>query len=134
MTSDRTEETVSRSHLRHWAWCIALVLALASWRMDGSATNWLLKALASALFVLATLWPSALSTPYCLFMAITYPARWAINLTLLAAVYYGVLTPVALCVRLWRADGLQCRFDPDLASYWQPRAKAADRSSYYRQF
>ena len=32
MPSDRTEETVSRAHLRHWAWFVALVLALASWR------------------------------------------------------------------------------------------------------
>jgi hypothetical protein len=134
MPSDRTDETVSRAHLRHWAWFVALVLALVSWRIDGAAKSWILKAAASALFVLGTLWPFALSTPYRLFMVITYPARRSVDLVLLAAVYYGVLTPVAWCVRFWRADGLQCRFDPSLASYWQPRAKGADRGSYYRQF
>jgi hypothetical protein len=129
-----TGETVSRSHLRHFAWCIALVLALAAWRLNTSAESWVLKVSAGALFALGTLWPSALKMPHRVLMAITYPVRWIANWGLLALVYYGVLTPVAYCVRFRRPDGLQCRLDTDATTYWQRRAKVVDRGSYYRQF
>lgn len=134
MELDRTGEIVSRSQLRHFAWCVSLILALAAWRVNTSAESWLLKAAAGAVFALGTLWPAALTMPHRVFMVVTYPVRWAANWMLLAVVYYGVLTPVAFCVRLWRPDGLQCRLDPDAATYWQPRAKVVDRGRYYRQF
>jgi hypothetical protein len=135
MDLDHTGEMASRSQLRHLAWGIALILALAAWRVNMSAGSWLLKAAAGAVFALGTLWPSALAKPHRVLMVITYPVRWAANWVSLAVVYYGVLTPVAFCVRLWRPDGgLQCRLDADAATYWQPRAKVVDRGSYYRQF
>jgi hypothetical protein len=134
MDLEKTAEIVSRSQLRHFAWCISLVLALAAWGVNTSAESWLLKAAAGAVFALGTLWPAALTMPHRVLMAVTYPVRWAANWILLAVVYYGVLTPVAFCVRLWRPDGLQCRLDADAATHWQPRAKVVDRGRDYRQF
>jgi hypothetical protein len=134
MQFDSTDEIVSRSQLRHFAWCASLILALAAWRLNASAESWLLKVAAGAVFALGTLWPAALTLPHRVLTLATYPLRWTANWMLLAVVYYGVLAPVAFCVRLWRPDGLQCRLDADATTYWQRRAKVVDRGSYYRQF
>jgi hypothetical protein len=134
MDLDRTAEIVSRSQLRRFAWCVSLILAMAAWRLNASVESGLLKAAAGAVFALGTLWPAALTMPHRVLMVVTYPVRWMANWMLLAVVYYGVLTPVAFCVRLWRPDGLQCRVDTDATTYWQPRAKVVERGSYYRQF
>ena len=45
----------------------------------------------------------------------------AINLILMAAVFYGVFTPVAALMRLAGRDSLGIRPDPDAETYWKSR-------------
>lgn len=53
---------------------------------------------------------------------------------LLGLVYYGVLTPIGLVLRLLNRCPLRKGFDRDRASYWEDAREITDPQRYYRQF
>ena len=63
----------------------------------------------------------------------TYPVGLVVSHILLGLVYYGVLTPVGLVLRLTGHDPLGRRFDRAAPSYWRRRAAAPDTAAYFRQ-
>lgn len=63
-----------------------------------------------------------------------FPIGWVVSHILLAVVYYGVLTPIGLLLRLRGYDPLQRRLDRDADSYWREREQKDDKNRYFRQF
>ena len=63
----------------------------------------------------------------------TYPIGLAVSSVVLVTLYYVVLTPIGLILRLCRYDPLGRRFDRQSGSYWQPRAVRRNPASYFRQ-
>lgn len=63
-----------------------------------------------------------------------HPLGLVTSTIVLAAVYYLVVTPIALVLRLTRRDPLERKFDPNAHSYWQARERRRDPASYFRQF
>jgi hypothetical protein len=63
-----------------------------------------------------------------------YPLGWVVSHGLLAAVYYGLVTPTGLILRACRRDPLKRRLDRDAPSYWEPRPPEPDPERYFRQF
>ncbi len=57
--------------------------------------------------------------------------RRALETTVLAVLFFGLLTPVALVARRVRADPLQRGFS-DRSSYWQDRQEPAESSLFRR--
>src|SRR5207248_2430156 len=66
-------------------------------------------------------------------MAITYPIGWAVSHLLMAIVFYLVITPVGLLMRLLGRDPLNRAFDPARQSYWIQHDPAASSDRYFRQ-
>jgi hypothetical protein len=64
---------------------------------------------------------------------VTFPIGFVISQVILASVYYFVLTPIGLCMRLFRYDPLSRRFDPKLDSYWTRRPRGNQIDGYFRQ-
>jgi ABC-type uncharacterized transport system permease subunit len=62
------------------------------------------------------------------------PLAWSISTLLLVLVYYLVLTPIGLLMRVVGRDPLQQKFDRGAASYWVKRSKTANSERYFRQF
>jgi hypothetical protein len=62
------------------------------------------------------------------------PIGWVVSRLILGIVYFVVLTPIGLVLRLTKGDPLQQRFDPSASTYWTPREPARDTSRYFRQF
>ncbi len=67
-------------------------------------------------------------------MYAAFPIAWVVSHAILTAVFFLVLTPVALVLRLMGRDPLQRSPDPSLGSYWVARGKAKDVSRYFRQY
>jgi protein-S-isoprenylcysteine O-methyltransferase Ste14 len=67
-------------------------------------------------------------------MYAAYPMGWVVSHVLLAVVFFGVLTPIGLAMRLFREDPMHRRLDRAARSYWVERRPAADVSRYFRQF
>ncbi len=62
------------------------------------------------------------------------PVGIVVSYIVLATIYYAVLTPVGLLLRLGGFDPLSCRFQREIDSYWIPRRPPAGRDRYFRQF
>ncbi len=65
---------------------------------------------------------------------VTFPLGWFLSHAVMAAVYFLVVTPIALLVRLVGHDPLQRRWDPSAPSYWVRRGPEGDVRRYFRQF
>ena len=78
--------------------------------------------------------PAAVRPIYMFWMALALPIGWVVSHVILAVVYFGVFTPVALVFRLIGRDALQRRFDPAAPSYWVARDASASSENYLNQF
>jgi hypothetical protein len=67
-------------------------------------------------------------------MLAAQPIGWTLSHLVLGVVYYLVLTPIGLIMRLVGRDPMQRRFDPATDSYWIERAPRTDPSRHFRQF
>ena len=63
-----------------------------------------------------------------------FPIGWVISYTLLAAIYYLIVTPIGLFMRLLGRDPLQRQLDHTTESYWAPYIGAEKKSRYFQQF
>ena len=65
---------------------------------------------------------------------IVLPIAWTVSLLVLAAVFYGLLTPLGLMFRLMGRDVLDRRPDPEQDTYWQGKPAAESPRRYLRQY
>lgn len=113
---------------------VALVGAIAYFRFDAprvAAVLWI----AGAPFPLLYGMVPALRVPmYLGWMRLFFPLGWLVSHLVLAVLFYLVVTPVAVIVRLFRHDPLHRRWDPSVRSYWTEHRTGEDVSRYLRQF
>ena len=64
----------------------------------------------------------------------TFPIGWTISHLLMAVIYYGVLTPIGLVLRLCGKDPVEKEIDSGRSSYWVEHPTKTDASRYFRQF
>ncbi len=79
-------------------------------------------------------WPAFARTVFIGWMSAGEPIGWTISHLILAIIFYLVITPIGVVMRLLGRDPMQRRFEPNAASYWSPRKQVNDVKRYYRQF
>ncbi len=91
---------------------------------------------AAALLIAGIGWaaPRLMRAVYLGLVYATLPVALVVSLLVLLLVYYLVLTPTGLLMRLFGYDPMHRRFDPDAQTYWLPRQQDEDVSRYFRQF
>jgi hypothetical protein len=67
-------------------------------------------------------------------MVLAFPIGWTVSRLVLAAVFYGLFTPIGLVFRLMGRDPLARRPPHDVVSYWTEKPDRADVRRYFRQF
>jgi hypothetical protein len=100
----------------------AKIAAYVCWALAGGS-------LAGSLTV-----PEALRPLYVTLTAVSLPIGFVVSHLLMAVVFYGLLTPIALFFKIVGRDALQRRLEPSAKSYWQTRSVVEDRARYFRQF
>jgi hypothetical protein len=136
---DEVPTRVPERTLREFAaLCLVVFLGLfaLNWYRHQYAPNlagWLAAAMAMLVGLPGLMRPNSIRPVYLLAMAMTKPIGHVVGLGLLAVVYYGVLTPVALAFRLSRRDGLG-RFRPSAKTYWIDHMSTDDVRLYLRQY
>jgi hypothetical protein len=78
--------------------------------------------------------PGLIRPVFLAWMAAAYPIGWTVSHTLLAIIYYLLMTPIGWIMRAVGYDPLQRRFDRGAHSYWVPVEPADSKSRYFRQF
>lgn len=111
-----------------------LVGALLHWRFDlprAARVVWTAGAGLAALYYAA---PPLRRPIYLGWIYAFFPLGWVLSHILLGTIYYLVLTPIGLIMRLFGRDPLRRRFEPDAETYWIEYAAGQDPKRYFRQF
>ncbi len=117
-----------------WLLFLGLLASWQGWERDNHTTAVILAPLALAVGVPGLVRPSLVRPVFVGAMIATFPIGWLVSKVLLAVVYYGLFTPIALGFRWSGRDVLARRRNPDATTYWTPKPAPADSRSYFRQF
>jgi hypothetical protein len=122
----------SANELRVFALGVGALVAGLAWIYR--LPTWPTWALSAAAFAACSAGLPLLAWPfYWLLLVVTLPVRWLLSPLLLALLYFGVLTPIALLLRITGRDALG-RIDRSTASYWVERDSQPDLASYFRRY
>ena len=106
------------------------------WLRSGQTTGpAILFGAASSVGALGLAVPRAVRWAYVGWMVAVWPIGCATSYLLLAGIFFGVITPIGLCLRLLGRDPMHKAFDRSVTTYWIPRSpEEPDSSRYFRQF
>ena len=62
-----------------------------------------------------------------------FPIGFVVSHVMLCVIYYFVLTPCGLLMRLCRYDPMHRKLDPSAKTYWIEREPTTDTNRYFRQ-
>ncbi len=138
MSLIRINREPSRRQLAIFAVGWTLSLALIGWLFplqmgDISLRDicWILAVVVPAIGLAV---PGFLKGTYLVSAYAALPIGLVVSYLILGVIYYLVLTPVGLLLKLRRYDPLNRRFEPRLDTYWIEREASADTDRYFRQF
>ena len=116
------------------AWLVFLgILGWTLWKRGAHTSAITIWALAAGVPAVGAAAPSVLRWAFLGLSYATYPIGIVVSYVALAVLYYGVVTPVGLAMRLLRHDPLDRRFDPGARSYWLARTRKKPTESYFNQ-
>lgn len=83
---------------------------------------------------LGLLFPRHLRPIYVGWIMLAYPIGWVVSQAMLLLMFYGIITPTAIIMRLTGRDVL-CRKRPvRRESFWVPKETPSDIARYFRQY
>ena len=94
-----------------WLWSGALVVALAGFIM-----------------------PAFMRLVFLGMSYLAWPIGWTISHLVLAVVYYVLITPIGLIMKMAGRDPMARQLDRDADSYWKEHRPIEDAARYFRQF
>jgi hypothetical protein len=78
--------------------------------------------------------PTCIRPFYVVWLAIAMPIGWTVSHVILLIMYYLVLTPMGLIMRVCGYDPLQRRFDRSAKTYWRDQEQSGSPEQYFKQF
>jgi hypothetical protein len=120
-----------------WGWLPAACLVLAAWvgfRHEAWSTSALLAGAAMASVLLGALAPRAARALFLGWMWAAYPIGWLASHAAIAGIYFLLVAPLGLVMRIAGRDPLGLKLDRQAETYWRPRSASRDPSRYFRQF
>lgn len=90
--------------------------------------------LATSVGLVGLVFPRAVRPIFVGWMMLAFPIGWAVSHLMLVLMFFGVITPLAIVLRL-RGRDLLCRKPAaDRPSFWLPKTTPTDLRRYFRQF
>lgn len=113
--------------------CFLFFGGIAAW---GWGASWApVSAGASAVLgLLGAVAPNALRGFFVGWMAAVSPIGWTISQLLMGSIFFLLITPIGLVMRMMGHDPMLRSFDPAATTYWAEREPRTDPKSYFRQF
>ena len=111
------------------------IVGVLVWRRTGSLTSgWVLWAAGGSLSALFAVWPASRRRIYLGWMYAVYPIGWTLSHLLLGVVYFVIMTPIGLALRVLGRDPLERSFDRTATTYWVRHTPVQRIERYVRQF
>ena len=118
-----------------WLVFFAAVAAVMWFKLHSLVVTGTLACLAAVVPAVGWAVPAFMRLVYVGMSILAWPIGFVVSHLLLAAVFYLLVTPIGLIMRLVGYDPMHRRFDPEATSYWIARDGAArEPKSYFRQF
>ena len=111
-----------------------LVGAISYWRTGSTGVPRYVLTLGALVALVYYALPPLRRWVYLGWMYLAFPIGWVVSHVALAAVYYLVVTPIGLAMRLLGRDPLDRRFDRSTTTYWIRHDPGAELKRYFRQF
>jgi hypothetical protein len=133
------QQAISERTLRQFGLlCLGVLGAWAYWEgFHRERVVWFvgLASLGVLLGLLGLLRPQALRPLFSVLMAITLPIGVVVSNVILAVLFHGVFTPIALIFRLLGRDPLgRRRLPAGYGTYWKPYPATTQPRRYFRQY
>lgn len=106
-----------------------ITLRGGSWRLAGEILG-----LAAAAGIVGVFSPRLMRPVFIAWTCAAFPIGWTVSHLLLAIVYYLVITPLGLVMRVAGRDKLNLRMDRPADTYWTARPPPPPAERYFRQF
>ena len=113
-----------------WGWVAFLVYRRAEMPRVAIA----IAAVAVVISILGLFSPAFMRRVWIAMMVGLSPIGWVLSHVILAFIYYLVLTPVGLALRLAGRDPLHRRLDREAKTYWIDRGSEPPVDRYFRQY
>jgi len=107
---------------------------ISVWKFDARPVAIWVWAIGGGVIVLYYLIPALRRAIFMAWLGMVFPIGWLLSHALLSVVFYLVVLPIGLMLRLFRYDALHRRFDPKAPSYWIKRSSSTEPKRYFRQF
>ena len=128
----------SKKELRVFGLCALAFLCLVGWmvfRRTGSLpVAGAVAGLGVVLAGLALTVPQVLRPVWVVLMVVNYPIGWVVTHVVMALIFYLVVTPVGVIMRLTGRDPMERAFDRSAKTYWKPRRPDSGSARYFRQY
>ena len=106
-----------------------------SWREAGlSRETLVLWSLAWIIPATGLIRPVILRATFIIASYITLPIGLVVSWIILMVIYYLILTPIGIVLRMTGYDPMRRNFNPDAETYWVPRNPGTDSERYFKQF
>ena len=116
-----------------WVVFFALAALFAAWRGSPVSPWWIL-ALALIPPLIGWIFPGFLRGLFVVLAVVTFPIGFVVSHLILAALYYLVLTPTGLILRLVKMGLFPKRPEPSLPTYWHSRSGARKPGDYFKPY
>jgi len=122
--------------LRTFGLLLALFLAIAgvlAWHREAGLAARILWGAAIIVPGIYFAWPAIRWPFYMTWITVVFPIGWLVSHLLLAVIFYGLVTPWGLGMRLLGRDPMHRKRDPRATSHWRPLRLDSDPARYFRQ-
>lgn len=124
--------------LRQFAWSlvafVTIAVTLRWWRGRPLGVESIVFAAIGWVFgALGAIAPRRIEWLFIVATTVTRPIGKVVSECVLAVMYFGVVTPMAVASRLVGRDRLRRTFDRGASTYWVPRKTTIDPRRYFRQ-
>jgi hypothetical protein len=118
-----------------WVPGFLLLVGALTWYRSGSLKAVIVLATAAILIAALGLLSASFGRAlYLGWMYAAYPVGLTVSFLVMAIVYFVILTPVGLGMRLLGRRPLALRYDRGANTYWTPRSPSTKIETYFRQF
>lgn len=111
-----------------------LIGCVMGFKWDLWQVGYTLWGLGGVSFALAFVQPKLLKPLFIALMVVAFPIGFVISNVILAALFYGLFTPIALVFKMVGRDALNRRIEPDATSYWASRDEENSVSQRFKQY
>lgn len=119
-----------------FAWLVffLLIAGLMHWREASGPAVWALVLLAILVPAIGCLWRPVLRLTYLGMASLAYPIGFVISHLILMLVYYLIMTPTGLILRLTHRGFFPKKPDPEIGSYWTAKTRTRKADDYFKQY